>query len=310
MTDAWHAVQHSPPRPGMIRAWSKRPEESLSGSWLSSRLGVGTQRLDAMRRAGELLGVRRPGGHDYLYPAWQFAPDGKPLPVVHRLVATGRGAGMSDERLYEVLDESCRALRRRPDRLADALRDGRTTTSLGSFARRLGHGPVSLNAVRKSFGTRTVLDGLDFAIEPQARVGIVGANGSGKSTLLRLIAGLEEPDAGTAVRRRGLIVSFLPQHPLGDSGLPSRPCWRHDPTWPSSTASCTASPTSSGRRISQQTSRRWRACSAVRKSCSSAGRRSAARASTAGHGRRCSMSGSRRPISRCRRPHSRAGNGS
>ena len=79
---------------------------------------------------------------------------------------------------------------------------------------------LSLNAVRKSFGTRTVLDGLDFAIEPQARVGIVGANGSGKSTLLRLLAGLEEPDAGTAVRRRGLTVSYLPQHPLGDARTP------------------------------------------------------------------------------------------
>ena len=75
---------------------------------------------------------------------------------------------------------------------------------------------VSLNAVRKSFGSRTVLDGLDFAIEPGARVGVVGANGSGKSTMLRLLAGLEEPDAGTSVRRRGIVVSFLPQHPLGD----------------------------------------------------------------------------------------------
>ncbi|MCP9487112.1 MAG: ATP-binding cassette domain-containing protein [Gaiellaceae bacterium MAG52_C11] len=79
---------------------------------------------------------------------------------------------------------------------------------------------LSLNAVRKSFGTRTVLDGLDFAIEPRARVGIVGANGSGKSTLLRLLAGLDDPDAGTAVRRRGNTVSFLPQHPLGDERTP------------------------------------------------------------------------------------------
>jgi len=76
---------------------------------------------------------------------------------------------------------------------------------------------VSLNAVRKSFGSRIVLDGLDFAIEPGARVGVVGANGSGKSTMLKLIAGLEEPDAGTSVRRRGIVVSFLPQHPLGDA---------------------------------------------------------------------------------------------
>ena len=98
-------------------------EESLSGSWLSSRLGIGTQRLDAMRRAGELLGVRRPGGQDYLYPAWQFAPDGKPRPVVPRLVAAGRAVGMSDERLYEVL--ASRSGISGTARLADALRDGR-----------------------------------------------------------------------------------------------------------------------------------------------------------------------------------------
>ena len=75
---------------------------------------------------------------------------------------------------------------------------------------------ISLNAVRKSFGSRTVLDGLDVAVEPGARVGVVGANGSGKSTMLRLLAGLEEPDAGTRVQQRGVVVSLLPQHPLGD----------------------------------------------------------------------------------------------
>lgn len=98
-------------------------EESLSGSWLSTRLGVGTQRLDAMRRAGELLGVRRPGGQDYLYPAWQLAPDGKPLPVIAQLVAAGRGAGLGDDRLYEVL--SARTGIGGEERLVDALRQGR-----------------------------------------------------------------------------------------------------------------------------------------------------------------------------------------
>lgn len=98
-------------------------QESLSGSWLSSRLGVGTHRLDAMRRSGELLGVRRPGGQDYLYPAWQFAPDGRPLPVIERLVQAGRGAGLTDERLYEVL--AARTGISGSERLADALREGR-----------------------------------------------------------------------------------------------------------------------------------------------------------------------------------------
>ena len=108
---------------------SRLVEESLSGSWLSSRLGVGTQRLDAMRRAGELLGVRRPGGQDYLYPAWQFAPDGTPRPVVPRLVAAGRAAGMTDERLYEVL--ASRAGISGSGRLTDAIREGRDDYVLG-----------------------------------------------------------------------------------------------------------------------------------------------------------------------------------
>jgi hypothetical protein len=98
-------------------------EESLSGSWLSSRLGVGTQRLDAMRRGGELLGVRRPGGQDYLYPAWQFGADGKPRAVLSRLIAAARANGMSDDRLYEVL--TSRAGISGTVRLADALREGR-----------------------------------------------------------------------------------------------------------------------------------------------------------------------------------------
>jgi hypothetical protein len=102
---------------------AKLVEESLSGSWLSSRLGVGTQRLDAMRRAGELLGVRRAGGYDFLYPAWQFGPDGKPLPVIARLVRAGRDAGLSDERLYDVL--ATRTGISGDARLADALREGK-----------------------------------------------------------------------------------------------------------------------------------------------------------------------------------------
>jgi ATP-binding cassette subfamily F protein 3 len=79
---------------------------------------------------------------------------------------------------------------------------------------------VSLNAVSKSYGSRAVLQGLEFLVEPRARVGVVGANGSGTSTLLRLLAGLEEPDAGTRVARRGTVVSYLPQHPLGDARTP------------------------------------------------------------------------------------------
>jgi ATP-binding cassette, subfamily F, member 3 len=79
---------------------------------------------------------------------------------------------------------------------------------------------LALQGVRKSFGSRLVLDGIDLAVDRGTRIGIVGANGTGKSTLLRLAVGADTPDAGEVVRRRGVVVSLLPQHPLGDERTP------------------------------------------------------------------------------------------
>ena len=72
-------------------------------------------------------------------------------------------------------------------------------------------------AITKSFGSRLILDGADLSIEPQARIGVVGANGSGKSTLLKILAGQETPDGGEVSRRRGVRVAYLDQHPAGDT---------------------------------------------------------------------------------------------
>ena len=79
---------------------------------------------------------------------------------------------------------------------------------------------LALQGVRKSFGSRLILDGIDLAVDRSTRIGIVGANGTGKSTLLRLAVGDETADAGEVVRRRGVVVSLLPQHPLGDARTP------------------------------------------------------------------------------------------
>ncbi|MCX5204898.1 ATP-binding cassette domain-containing protein [Streptomyces sp. NBC_00237] len=53
---------------------------------------------------------------------------------------------------------------------------------------------LSLHAVSKTFGDRTVLDRVTLSLRPGEKAGVVGENGSGKSTLLRLIAGVEKPD--------------------------------------------------------------------------------------------------------------------
>ena len=75
---------------------------------------------------------------------------------------------------------------------------------------------LSARGIRKSFGSRLVLDGLDLDVEAGVRVGVIGPNGGGKSTLLRILAGEETADAGETTRRRGLVVAYLPQQLEGD----------------------------------------------------------------------------------------------
>src|SRR3954470_303931 len=75
---------------------------------------------------------------------------------------------------------------------------------------------IAARGIGKSFGSRSILHGLDFAIEAGARLGVIGPNGGGKSTLLRILVGDEVADAGEVTQRRGLVIAFLPQQPEGD----------------------------------------------------------------------------------------------
>jgi macrolide transport system ATP-binding/permease protein len=76
--------------------------------------------------------------------------------------------------------------------------------------------PLVATDLSRTFGDRSVLDGLDFVASPGRPVGVVGENGVGKSTLLRLLAGVDEPDSGTVARPDDL--GYLPQEP----SLPER----------------------------------------------------------------------------------------
>lgn len=81
---------------------------------------------------------------------------------------------------------------------------------------------VELRTVRKVYdGAKVALDDVTLVVEPGRFVSIIGPSGCGKSTLLRLVAGLEDPDAGS-VTVGGLtphqaatekMLGFVPQHP-------------------------------------------------------------------------------------------------
>jgi hypothetical protein len=78
-------------------------DRALSASWLSTRWGVDTVRINAMRRAGELIAVRPAGTQDWRYPSWQFATDGSVKPDVARVLAAARERGIDSERLSGIL---------------------------------------------------------------------------------------------------------------------------------------------------------------------------------------------------------------
>jgi len=56
---------------------------------------------------------------------------------------------------------------------------------------------LEVRGLRKSYGTRTALAGVDLDVAPGEIVGLLGPNGAGKTTLVSILAGLRRPDAGS-----------------------------------------------------------------------------------------------------------------
>lgn len=60
---------------------------------------------------------------------------------------------------------------------------------------------LSIRGLRKGFGRKEVLSGIDLDLEAGGSLVVIGGSGTGKSVLLRCILGLETPDAGTILYR-------------------------------------------------------------------------------------------------------------
>ncbi|MDT0202746.1 energy-dependent translational throttle protein EttA [Nocardioides sp. AE5] len=71
----------------------------------------------------------------------------------------------------------------------------------------------TLRNVRKAHGDKVVLDNVTLSFLHGAKIGVVGPNGAGKSTLLKIMAGLEQPNNGDAIRDPEASVGMLQQEP-------------------------------------------------------------------------------------------------
>lgn len=67
------------------------------------------------------------------------------------------------------------------------------------------------NRLTKNFGGLPLFEAIDFQIEPQEKVGLIGQNGTGKSTLFKIILGEEGMTEGTLSQQKGTTIGCLPQ---------------------------------------------------------------------------------------------------
>ncbi|MFO7320353.1 MAG: ABC-F type ribosomal protection protein [Chloroflexota bacterium] len=78
-------------------------------------------------------------------------------------------------------------------------------------ARLKGRAPLYVSGLAKGYGERTLFRDVTFTLGVHSRIAITGPNGAGKSTLLRVLAGLEQPDAGEIMIAGGVTIGYLDQ---------------------------------------------------------------------------------------------------
>jgi len=81
---------------------------------------------------------------------------------------------------------------------------------------------INIEGVSKAFDIRPLLVDVSLGISEGERIGIVGRNGGGKSTLIKILAGLEEPDAGRVTRANWAKLGSLSQVDSAGAGATVR----------------------------------------------------------------------------------------
>ena len=71
---------------------------------------------------------------------------------------------------------------------------------------------LSVENISKSYGERILFEDISFGISKDQKVAFVAKNGSGKTSILNIIAGLDVPDTGQVISRKGIQISYLAQN--------------------------------------------------------------------------------------------------
>src|SRR5437867_10223976 len=77
---------------------------------------------------------------------------------------------------------------------------------------------IHVEGLSKRYGDRVLLADVSWHVKKRDRIGLSGPNGAGKTTLLRMLAGLEEPDAGQIRMASDTTIGYLPQDGIVHKG--------------------------------------------------------------------------------------------
>ena len=72
---------------------------------------------------------------------------------------------------------------------------------------------ISTESLKKNINDKCILKDASFTIEDTDKIALIGVNGTGKSTLLKILAGIENYDSGTIIKKNGIKIHYLPQNP-------------------------------------------------------------------------------------------------
>ena len=118
-------------------------------------------------------------------------------------------------RYKATLAKSALSMEKRAERLLAGVAEVRRTERVARlrFPEPLpcGRVPLTARGLSKSYGSTEVFTGVDLDVERASRTVVLGVNGAGKTTLLRIVAGLEQADAGLVAAGHGLKLGYYAQ---------------------------------------------------------------------------------------------------